>query len=130
MISAQGQPQTCATNAKPFGGVAPLEALEEMLQFFGQDAKPVVLDGEDDLRVFPPECELDLSVFRREFDGVRQQVQDDLPLALFVGIDRRRWREIELHIVPAILGNLSGHRSSQSIRITVSAGDEGFGELT
>ena len=64
------------------------ELLEDQLLVVGRDPEPVVGHCNLDDAVAHPRLDVDAAARRRELDGVRQQVEDDLPQPPLVGPNR------------------------------------------
>ena len=96
------------------GGVGAIESLEEMRQMVRRDAGTIVGDGERDVIIFV--AARDDDAILRVFDGVGEEVGDDLPESLRVaeagrGVevqferDGARFGE-SLHKVEAVVGGI------------------------
>src|SRR5690606_8756151 len=77
----------------PAAGVACLpEAVEQVRKLIGRDAGPRVADLEADLVAIARDVDAHAATFRREFDGVADQVAQRLQQAVAVGAHHRRLR--------------------------------------
>src|SRR5215510_9200794 len=74
----QRQPQPQAAEAPRHRSVGLPEAVEDVRQKFRLDALAVVADDDADALGVALHSQFDLPAFGREFDGVREQVPDDL----------------------------------------------------
>src|SRR5262245_6279478 len=63
------------------------ELLEDLLLILGSDADSGVADGDLHESILGHCADFDPSTFGRELDGIRQQVQDDLPNLPFIGVN-------------------------------------------
>ena len=92
---ADHQPQAGAAIDAGDRGVGLAERLEQAVDAVGRDADPGVAHGEEELDQAVPlarrrvDLQADLAA-RRELDGVVEQVDQDLPQAAGVALDRRR----------------------------------------
>ena len=89
------------------------ESFEQMRNEFRLDADAGVGDADLDMRVHALEHDLDLAVLRRELDGVRQQIPDDLLKTARIAGDRPG-RRIEEFLEPDALGVGGGPARSRS----------------
>src|SRR6188768_3597805 len=90
--------------AEPDPDVRLLELLEDALAVLGSNSRPRVGDRHAHLAVDPSRAHVDGAALRGELDGVREEVEDDLPDPAFVAFDRidaRVSRELHLHAVLA-----------------------------
>src|SRR5580698_2556634 len=83
--SADGQAQSGAAFETGIGRVYLLESAKDCLQLVGRNAAAGVDDGDGDAVYVGAHEHGDGRVARREFDGVREQVGDDLQKAIGVG---------------------------------------------
>jgi hypothetical protein len=85
-----GQAQAQAVVPPRRAGVGLAEAVEDVGEEFGLDADAGVGDADLDVRVDPLEEHLHPAALGREFDGVGEEVPDDLLQAIGIGDDALR----------------------------------------
>ena len=73
------------------------ETIENLRQKFGLDALSGIADGDFDVRIDAFETNLHAPAFRREFDGVREEIPDDLLQTVGIAGNRSGLR-VEQHL--------------------------------